>query len=109
MQLTVFGDSLSDAGNVFDLSGNTFPPPPYQQRLSNGPTAVDAVLRVLDRVSRDSRGRWLFDPTHQDAQSELALAGDDGGTIVHVTIDRTFVDSAVAARSDLYHRSAGAV
>ena len=29
------------------------------------PMAVDAVLRVLDRVSRDSRGRWLFDPAHR--------------------------------------------
>jgi len=53
--------------------------------------AVDVVREVLERVRDDARGRWLFDPTHEDARSELAIAGDDGGAIVHVTIDRTFV------------------
>jgi phospholipase/lecithinase/hemolysin len=32
-----FGDSLSDTGNLHANSGNTFPPPPYNQgRMSNG-------------------------------------------------------------------------
>jgi phospholipase/lecithinase/hemolysin len=36
-QLYVFGDSLSDPGNVFNLSGSTQPPAPYfNGRLSNG-------------------------------------------------------------------------
>ncbi|WP_353930485.1 hypothetical protein WJM97_19765 [Okeanomitos corallinicola TIOX110] len=31
--LIIFGDSLSDTGNIFQASGNTFPPsPPYFQR-----------------------------------------------------------------------------
>ncbi|MFM8008683.1 MAG: S8 family serine peptidase, partial [Dolichospermum sp.] len=35
--LVIFGDSLSDTGNAYQASGNTFPPPPnYQGRLSNG-------------------------------------------------------------------------
>jgi phospholipase/lecithinase/hemolysin len=43
-QLTVFGDSLADAGNVFLFTGGTFPPsPPYAQRLTNGPTAVEIL------------------------------------------------------------------
>src|SRR5437879_10322860 len=47
-QLTVFGDSLADSGNVFVLSGGLFPPsPPYAQRLSNGPTAVDVLAANL--------------------------------------------------------------
>lgn len=46
-QLTVFGDSLSDGGNVFQLSGQTFPPAPYAQRLSNGPTAVEVMAANL--------------------------------------------------------------
>ncbi len=42
-QLFIFGDSLSDSGNVFNLSGGTFPPsPPYfPGRFSNGPNWVD--------------------------------------------------------------------
>jgi phospholipase/lecithinase/hemolysin len=47
-QITVFGDSLADAGNVFLLTGGAFPPtPPYAQRLSNGPTAVDVLAAHL--------------------------------------------------------------
>ena len=34
-QVYFFGDSLSDPGNLFALSNQ--PPPPYAQRLSNGP------------------------------------------------------------------------
>lgn len=43
----VFGDSLSDGGNVYNYvnavtSGTIqFPPPPYAQRFSNGPVAVE--------------------------------------------------------------------
>jgi phospholipase/lecithinase/hemolysin len=46
-QLTVFGDSLSDNGNAFLFSGGAFPPPPYAQRLTNGPTAVEVMAANL--------------------------------------------------------------
>ena len=46
-QLTVFGDSLADAGNVFLFSGMAFPPPPYAQRLSNGPVSVEVMAADL--------------------------------------------------------------
>ncbi len=48
-QLFVFGDSLSDSGNVFNLSGGTFPPsPPYfPGRFSNGPNWVDQFAAQL--------------------------------------------------------------
>jgi phospholipase/lecithinase/hemolysin/cyclophilin family peptidyl-prolyl cis-trans isomerase/Ca2+-binding RTX toxin-like protein len=40
--LVIFGDSLSDTGNAYKLSGNTFPAPPnYQGRISNGLIWVD--------------------------------------------------------------------
>ncbi|MCL4811487.1 MAG: SGNH/GDSL hydrolase family protein [Vicinamibacteraceae bacterium] len=39
--LVVFGDSLSDNGNVFAATGGMFPPAPYAQRFSNGPVAVE--------------------------------------------------------------------
>ena len=45
--LTVFGDSLSDGGNDYIFTGNQFPPPPYAQRFSNGPTAVERLASNL--------------------------------------------------------------
>jgi len=47
--LYIFGDSLSDTGNVFLASGGTEPsdPPYYQGRLSNGPTWVETVAAGL--------------------------------------------------------------
>ncbi len=54
-QLNVFGDSLVDAGNFFNLSGGTFPPsPPYAQRFSNGPVWVEqlgAELGIMPALS----------------------------------------------------------
>jgi len=41
--LFVFGDSLSDGGNAFLRTGGLFPPPPYAQRISNGPVAVEYI------------------------------------------------------------------
>ena len=46
--LYVFGDSLSDNGNVFALTGGTFPAPPYfQGRFSNGVVAVEHLATGL--------------------------------------------------------------
>jgi outer membrane lipase/esterase len=46
--LWVFGDSLSDAGNVYAASGGTYPPPPYVGgHFSNGPTyAEDLAIKL---------------------------------------------------------------
>ncbi|MDZ8241174.1 MAG: SGNH/GDSL hydrolase family protein [Nostoc sp. ChiQUE01a] len=42
-QLYVFGDSLSDTGNIYKATGKTFPlsPPNFEGRFSNGPVWVD--------------------------------------------------------------------
>ena len=46
--LVVFGDSLSDNGNFFAMTGGTFPPAPYYQgRFSNGPVAVERLASRL--------------------------------------------------------------
>lgn len=45
--ITVFGDSLSDGGNDFLLTGGNFPPAPYAQRFTNGPTAVEVLAGTL--------------------------------------------------------------
>ena len=41
-QIYIFGDSLSDTGNLASLVG-PLPPPYYQNRISNGPVAVDTL------------------------------------------------------------------
>ena len=45
--LVVVGDSLSDDGNAFILTGGAFPPPPYDQGGSNGPVAVEYLASAL--------------------------------------------------------------
>ena len=47
--LVVFGDSLSDTGNVFNATEGLIPPPPYAEgRFSNGDLIVDAVTESLE-------------------------------------------------------------
>lgn len=47
-QIIVFGDSLSDPGNLSAALGGLFPPPPYfQGRLSNGPLWIDTLAPEL--------------------------------------------------------------
>ena len=55
------------------------------------PRAAQRVAAVIAGTLGDPRGRWLFDPAHDDPRSEWALAGEDEGQIVHVTLDRSFV------------------
>ncbi|WRH67540.1 MAG: SGNH/GDSL hydrolase family protein [Planktothrix sp. GU0601_MAG3] len=46
--INIFGDSLSDPGNVFKASGGLFPPAPYDQgRFSNGPIWTDYLANDL--------------------------------------------------------------
>jgi thermolabile hemolysin len=47
-QIYVFGDSLSDVGNVFRSTGGVYPPPPYfQGRYSNGQIWVEYLTEKL--------------------------------------------------------------
>ena len=45
-RLYIFGDSLSDTGNLASLIG-AFPPPYYMNRVSNGPVAMDVLAQKL--------------------------------------------------------------
>ena len=46
LSLYAFGDSLSDADNAYAIAG--YPPsPPYAQRFSNGPVAVEQLAANL--------------------------------------------------------------
>ncbi|MBK7331900.1 MAG: UvrD-helicase domain-containing protein [Betaproteobacteria bacterium] len=62
---------------------------------SEAPQEAVDVRATLARVLDDERGRWLLDPAHAEARSEWALAGLDGGEVVHVVLDRTFVAEGV--------------
>lgn len=52
-QIYVFGDSLSDSGNVFNATAGVYPPsPPYfEGRLSNGPVWVEYLASKLEANS----------------------------------------------------------
>jgi cholinesterase len=45
----VYGDSLSDTGNIYNASGHTIPqsPPYYKGRFSNGPLAVEYLANSV--------------------------------------------------------------
>lgn len=55
-RLVVFGDSLSDNGNLYAATGNTTPtsPPYFQGRFSNGPTFVELLGFNLGRYTAGS-------------------------------------------------------
>ena len=46
-RIFVFGDSLSDTGNLFRLSGGYPPPPYFEGRFSNGPLWVERLADAL--------------------------------------------------------------
>ena len=62
-ELTVFGDSLSDTGNVLSLTGDVLPPGPgspvpgpyFNGRFSNGPVWVD---QAADRLGLTVTNMW---------------------------------------------------
>ncbi|GMU71335.1 MAG: hypothetical protein AMXMBFR42_08000 [Burkholderiales bacterium] len=58
-----------------------------------GEAAAEAseALATVATTLADPRGRWLFDPAHEDSRSEWALTGIDEGEIVHVVLDRAFI------------------
>jgi phospholipase/lecithinase/hemolysin len=70
--LVVFGDSLSDSGRAFALSEGFEPPsPPYAQRVTNGPVAVEYLASAL--------GLPLL-PASTPGGTNYAVAGATTGT-----------------------------
>ena len=55
-------------------------------------TACTWVEQALNGILADPRGQWLL-AEHEEEQSEYALSGVYGGSVVNIIIDRTFVDA----------------
>ncbi|RCX23919.1 UvrD-helicase domain-containing protein [Thioalbus denitrificans] len=55
--------------------------------------AADRVIAALHRCLEDPRGRWILDPGQREARCEYPLTGVLGGHLVHVIMDRTFIDA----------------
>lgn len=73
-ELFVFGDSLSDNGNLSATLGGLFPPPPYfQGRLSNGSVAVEYLDNRLTDYEITPR-------SGATPSSNFAFAGATTGT-----------------------------
>jgi ATP-dependent exoDNAse (exonuclease V) beta subunit len=54
--------------------------------------AVERVEKALCNTLEDERGRWILSAGHEDAHSELAVAGEIDGAAAHLSIDRCFRD-----------------
>jgi ATP-dependent exoDNAse (exonuclease V) beta subunit len=81
--------SLGSLGTRFSIELAELGVPPHLRD-----NAVSRVIDVLTNIVHDERGRWLLDPRHCDAASELALSAIDGGELINGVIDRTFVDAS---------------
>lgn len=75
--IVVFGDSLTDTGNFFFVSGDTYPvsPPYFDGRFSNGPVWIETFAPLLG-VDADFETSWLEDPTSAD---NFATGGANSG------------------------------
>ncbi len=56
--------------------------------------ALGRCMAALAQTLADPRGRWLLDPAHARAASELRLSGRIDGRLVEGVVDRSFVDAA---------------
>jgi phospholipase/lecithinase/hemolysin len=82
-RLVVFGDSLSDDGNTFAVSG--VPGIPYfDGRYSNGPNWVDYFHGIAENFNVDISlpTPWLKDPTNRDDNAtDFAVGGSTSGDL----------------------------
>ena len=55
--------------------------------------ACKVAHKALTNTLDDKRGRWILSAGHLDSGSEVPLAGVIDGEMIHVVLDRSFVDS----------------
>jgi outer membrane lipase/esterase len=86
-QLVVFGDSLSDNGNLFAATGNP-PPPYYMGRFSNGPVWVEYLADRLNVPLNDfAYGDAQTDTNNADLPGTGIEAQVAGYLTAHPTLD----------------------
>ncbi|NER79424.1 MAG: SGNH/GDSL hydrolase family protein [Leptolyngbya sp. SIO1D8] len=79
-QLYFFGDSLSDSGNLYQLTFNTIPQsPPYAQQFSNGPLWVDYLAEDLG-LEPLLLTEFLANPFTADTSDGINFAFGGAGT-----------------------------
>lgn len=82
----VFGDSLSDRGNLADALGHNFPSPPFfHDSFTNGPTAVQVMAQRLGLTEDPSLFPTAFQDTHGlglASGTNYAVAGATAGTSI---------------------------
>jgi phospholipase/lecithinase/hemolysin len=83
-KLYVFGDSLSDIGNDFILTGNTIPTAVnyYQGRFSNGPVTFEYLLKYLPGISQATLKPSLGNVNYA---TDKAVAAAYGGATTQVS------------------------
>ncbi len=89
--VVVFGDSLSDSGNIFSITQGTYPPQPYQGRFSDGPVWVEYLVKSLG-ISGDF--------------SNYAFAGANTGTTNPAELDAPGLLTQIPAYANLLTASA---
>jgi phospholipase/lecithinase/hemolysin len=108
-ELVVIGDSLSDTGNIYARSGDTYPPsPPYDAgRYSNGPVWVEVLADALGLPAPNA----VFGPAPRDKTNwaqggattgykttELGETGETGEIGMAWQVDEIATDPTITSR-----------
>ena len=99
----VFGDSLSDGGNGYLLSHGFFPPsPPYAQRFSNGPVAVEHLAANVGVPLNPSLAGGTNYAVGGAATGQVQISGEPPGTttnnfiaVKYPSVAPFFVDNGI--------------
>lgn len=59
---------------------------------NNLEAALSRVVTAIDGAQNDSRAAWIFSNAHRDIKTEWPLAGLADNKVIHMVIDRSFVD-----------------
>ncbi|MBI3854025.1 MAG: SGNH/GDSL hydrolase family protein [Verrucomicrobia bacterium] len=107
-RIFVFGDSLSDTGNLFRLSGG-FPPPPYfEGRASNGRLWVEQLADALGMSIAPGDNYAVFGATTGDFNLNDGLNGRVYPGLLDEIASFTTTRSAAEAQGALFVVWAGA-
>jgi len=106
--LYVFGDSLSDTGNYYRLSGGS-PPPPYAEgRFCNGPIWVEYLAESLEMEYQPSDNFAVGGATTGTLNSNDGFAGKEYPGLLDEVASFVAMRPACGAQRALYVVEAGA-